>query len=76
MGDLNSRRGKIEGMEQRKEAQVVKSFVPLSSMFGYVTDLRSITQGRAVFHMEFAHYNKVPSSIEAEILEKVHAKVS
>ena len=76
MGDLNSRRGKIEGMEQRKEAQVVKSFVPLSSMFGYVTDLRSITQGRAVFHMEFAHYNKVPSSIESEILEKVHAKVS
>ena len=76
MGDLNSRRGKIEGMEQRKEAQVVKSFVPLSSMFGYVTDLRSITQGRAVFHMEFARYNKVPSSIESEILEKVHAKVS
>tara|TARA_B100000003_G_C10926380_1_gene369326 strand:+ start:417 stop:2507 length:2091 start_codon:yes stop_codon:yes gene_type:complete len=76
MGDLNSRRGKIEGMEQRKEAQVVKSFVPLSSMFGYVTDLRSITQGRAVFHMEFAHYKQVPSSIETEILEKVHAKVS
>ena len=76
MGDLNSRRGKIEGMEQRKEAQVVKSFVPLSSMFGYVTDLRSITQGRAVFHMEFAHYKQVPSSIETEILEKVHANVS
>ena len=76
MGDLNSRRGKIEGMDQRKEAQVVSSFVPLSNMFGYVTDLRSITQGRAVFHMEFAKYQQVPSSVETEILEKVHGKVS
>ena len=76
MGDLSSRRGKIEGMVQRKDAQVVKSFVPLSSMFGYVTDLRSITQGRAVFHMEFAKYQQVPSSVEMEILEKVHGKVS
>ena len=76
MGDLNSRRGKIEGMEQRKEAQVVASFVPLSNMFGYVTDLRSITQGRAVFHMEFAKYQQVPSSVETEILEKVHGRVS
>ena len=76
MGDLNSRRGKIEGMDQRNEAQVVSSFVPLSNMFGYVTDLRSITQGRAVFHMEFAKYQQVPSSVETEILEKVHGKVS
>ena len=76
MGDLNSRRGKIEGMEQRKEAQVVNSFVPLSNMFGYVTDLRSLTQGRAVFHMDFAKYQQVPSSVESEILEKVHGKVS
>ncbi len=76
MGDLNSRRGKIEGMEQRKEAQVVNSFVPLSNMFGYVTDLRSLTQGRAVFHMEFAKYQQVPASVESEILEKVHGKVS
>ena len=76
MGDLSSRRGKIEGMTQRKDAQVVTAFVPLSSMFGYVTDLRSITQGRAVFHMEFAKYQQVPSSIETEILEKVHGKVS
>ncbi len=76
MGDLSSRRGKIDGMEQRKEAQVVRAFVPLSSMFGYVTDLRSITQGRAVFHMEFAKYQQVPASIETEILEKVHGKVS
>jgi elongation factor G len=76
MGDLSSRRGKIGGMEQRKEAQVVRAFVPLSAMFGYVTDLRSITQGRAVFHMEFAKYQQVPASIETEILEKVHGKVS
>jgi len=76
MGDLNSRRGKIDGMEQRKEAQVVNAFVPLSSMFGYVTDLRSLTQGRAVFHMDFAKYQQVPASIELEILEKAHGKVS
>ena len=75
MGDLNSRRGKIEGMEQRNQAQTVAAFVPLSNMFGYVTDLRSITQGRAVFHMEFAKYQQVPSSIETEILEKVKGKV-
>ena len=76
MGDLNSRRGKIEGMEQRKQAQVVRADVPLSSMFGYVTDLRSITQGRAVYHMEFSKYQQVPVSIEQEILEKIHGKVS
>jgi elongation factor G len=75
MGDLNSRRGKIEGMEQRNQAQTVAAFVPLSNMFGYVTDLRSITQGRAVFHMEFAKYQQVPSSIETEILDKVKGKV-
>ncbi|MBH09240.1 MAG: elongation factor G [Candidatus Marinimicrobia bacterium] len=76
MGDLNSRRGKIEGMEQRKQAQVIKAEVPLSNMFGYVTDLRSITQGRAVYHMDFSKYQQVPTSIESEILEKVHGKVS
>ena len=76
MGDLNSRRGKIEGMEQRKQAQVIKADGPLSNMFGYVTDLRSITQGRAVYHMEFSKYQQVPASIESEILEKVHGKVS
>jgi elongation factor G len=76
MGDLNSRRGKIEGMSQRNQAQVVTAHVPLSSMFGYVTDLRSITQGRAVFHMEFSKYQQVSSSIETEILERVHGKKS
>jgi len=76
MGDLNSRRGKIEGMDQRKQAQVVRADVPLNSMFGYVTDLRSITQGRAVYHMEFSKYQQVPKSIEQDILEKIHGKVS
>jgi elongation factor G len=76
MGDLNSRRGKIEGMSQRNQAQVVTAHVPLSSMFGYVTDLRSITQGRAVFHMEFSKYQQVSSSVETEILERVHGKSS
>ena len=76
MGDLNSRRGKIEGMAQRNQAQVVTAHVPLSSMFGYVTDLRSITQGRAVFHMEFSKYQQVSSTIEIEILERVHGKSS
>tara|TARA_B100002051_G_scaffold110104_1_gene104853 strand:+ start:9376 stop:11466 length:2091 start_codon:yes stop_codon:yes gene_type:complete len=74
MGDISSRRGKIDGMSQRNEAQVIKANVPLSNMFGYVTDLRSITQGRAVFHMQFSHYYQVPASVEAEIMEKVHGK--
>jgi elongation factor G len=73
MGDMNSRRGKIEGMGQRKDAQVIKGNVPLGKMFGYVTDLRSITQGRAVFHMEFSHYQQVPASIQTEIMENAGA---
>ncbi len=76
MGDISSRRGKIDGMTQRKDAQVINASVPLSRMFGYATDLRSITQGRAVFHMEFSHYQQVPSSIETEIIERVHGKAS
>lgn len=76
MGDINSRRGHVLGMDQRKDAQVIKATVPLSNMFGYVTDLRSLTQGRAVFHMDFAEYKQVPSSVEAEIIEKLHGKAS
>ena len=76
MGDISSRRGKIDGMSQRNEAQVIKANVPLSNMFGYVTDLRSITQGRAVFHMQFSHYHQVPASVETEIMEKVHGKTA
>ena len=76
MGDISSRRGKIDGMSQRSEAQVVRANVPLSNMFGYVTDLRSITQGRAVFHMQFSHYHQVPASVETEIMDKVHGKTA
>lgn len=76
MGDINSRRGQIDGMNQRKDAHVLNASVPLSKMFGYATDLRSITQGRAVFHMDFSHYQRVPESVENEIIERVHGKAS
>ena len=76
MGDINSRRGNVQRMGQRKEAQVINAHVPLIKMFGYVTDLRSLTQGRAVFNMEFAEFKQVPASVEAEILEKIHGKAS
>ncbi|MBZ0201210.1 MAG: elongation factor G [Ignavibacteriaceae bacterium] len=74
MGDLNSRRGKIEGFSARKDAQVIKSHVPLSEMFGYATVLRSMTQGRAIYSMQFSHYQEVPKSIAEEIAEKTLGK--
>ncbi len=70
IGDLNSRRGQIQGMEERGGAQVVRANVPLSSMFGYVTDLRSMTQGRAVSSMEFDHYAPVTASMMEEFIQK------
>lgn len=70
MGDLNSRRGRIEKMEARGNAQVVSSFVPLSEMFGYATDLRSATQGRATYSMNFSHYEPVPASIGEELMHR------
>jgi len=70
MGDLNSRRGKIEGFNARKDAQVIKALVPLSEMFGYATVLRSMSQGRAIYTMQFDHYQQVPQSIAEEIAEK------
>ncbi len=76
MGDLNSRRGKIEGFSARKDAQVIKATVPLSEMFGYATVLRSMTQGRAIYTMQFAHYAEVPKSIAEEISEKTLGKKS
>lgn len=69
MGDLNSRRGRIEGMESRSGAQVISANVPLASMFGYATELRSRTQGRGVFTMQFDHYEEVPKSIQESILK-------
>jgi elongation factor G len=74
MGDLNSRRGKIEGFTARKDAQVIKAFVPLSEMFGYATVLRSMTQGRAIYSMQFEHYLQVPKNIAEEISEKTLGK--
>ena len=75
IGDLNSRRGHIEGMETRgvgegHRTQVVRAFVPLAQMFGYATDLRSKTQGRATYSMEFSHYAEVPNSIASELAQK------
>jgi elongation factor G len=74
LGDLSSRRGRIGGMNQRGEAQVIDAQVPLSEMFGYSTKLRSMTQGRAVYSMEFAHYEEVPKSKAEEIINKVTTK--
>ncbi len=70
MGDLNSRRGRVSSMDTRGNAQVIRCNVPLSAMFGYATDLRSKTQGRATFTMQFDHYEQVPASLAEEILKK------
>ena len=70
MGDLSSRRGKVMGMDMRGGAQVINAHVPLANMFGYATDVRSATQGRATYTMVFDHYEQVPSSIAEEIIEK------
>ncbi len=70
IGDLNARRGQIQGMEMRAGAQVVKAFVPLAAMFGYATDLRSATQGRATYSMQFDHYAPVPANLAAEMVAK------
>lgn len=69
MGDINSRRGRIEGMELRGNAQVIRAYVPLAEMFGYATDLRSKTQGRGTYTMQFDHYEEVPKNIADKILE-------
>ncbi|MBT0666642.1 elongation factor G [Geobacter pelophilus] len=71
IGDLNSRRGRIMGMESRAGAQVVAAMVPLAQMFGYATDVRSATQGRATYTMTFDHYEQVPKSVSEEIVAKV-----
>ncbi len=76
MGDLNSRRGRIEGFSARKDAQVIKSIVPLSEMFGYATTLRSMSQGRAIYSMQFSHYSEVPKAIAEEIAEKTTGRKS
>ena len=74
MGDTTKRRGKVSGTNPRNKSQVLNATVPLSEMFGYATDLRSITQGRAVFTMQFGHYEQVPASIQEQIVEKFKGK--
>ncbi|HUK56318.1 MAG TPA: elongation factor G [Nitrospiria bacterium] len=74
IGDLNSRRGKIQGMRARSGAQIIDGLVPLKEMFGYATDIRSMSQGRAVFTMQFSHYDHVPKQIADEIIAKIQGK--
>jgi elongation factor G len=74
VGDLNRRRGQIEGMDTRGNAQVIKAKVPLSEMFGYVTQLRTLTSGRATSTMEFSHYNEAPNNIAADVISKAKGK--
>ncbi len=71
LGNLNARRGRVEGMESRGTAQVIRAFVPLREMFGYATDLRSMTQGRATYVMSFAYYDGVPVSIAEELVTTI-----
>jgi elongation factor G len=70
IGDLNSRRGHVEGMDERGSTTIVRAFVPLAEMFGYATDLRSMTQGRASYSMELSHYAEVPSNLAQELVAK------
>ena len=74
LGDLNSRRGRVEGMERRGSTQIIRSTVPLAEMFGYATDLRSRTQGRASYSMHFARYEPAPTSIAEEVVARVQGR--
>jgi len=76
MGDVTSRRGSVKGMNVRGNVQVLNAAVPLSEMFGYATDLRSMTQGRAVFTMQFSHYGQAPNYIIEQLMEKFHGKAA
>jgi len=74
IGDLNSRRGKVQSIEKRGKAQVIRAVVPLAEMFGYATDLRSKTQGRGTYTMQFSHYEEVPKNITEQIVAKIKGK--
>jgi elongation factor G len=76
VGDLNKRRGQMEGMDSRGMDRVVKAKVPLSEMFGYVTQLRTITSGRAVSTMQFSHYSQAPRNIQDEVVAKVRGEAA
>ena len=75
IGDLNSRRGRIQGIDERKNAKVITALVPLAEMFGYATTLRSLTQGRGTYTMQFSHYEEVPSNVVQEVIGRRMAKV-
>jgi elongation factor G len=70
MGNLNSRRGQIEGMGTEEGLAKISAMVPLAEMFGYATDIRSMTQGRGIFTMEFSHYDEVPRNVAESIIDK------
>ena len=74
VGDLTSRRAHVEGMERRGSTQIIRSTVPLSEMFGYATDLRSRTQGRASYTMHFLRYEQAPGSIQEDIVARVQGR--
>jgi elongation factor G len=76
VGDLNRRRGMMKGMDDRNGAKVLKADVPLSEMFGYVTQLRTITSGRASSSMEFSHYAEAPRNISDEVVAKANGKIT
>ena len=75
VGDLNSRRGRVNSMEPRRDAQVINAFVPLSEMFGYATVVRSLSQGRANYSMHFDRYEQIPVQIATEIVAKAQGKL-
>jgi predicted membrane GTPase involved in stress response len=75
IGDLNSRRGRVEGMEMRSGAEHINAFVPLAEMFGYATDLRSKTQGRGVYTMTFDHYEEVPKNVAEKVISERGLKI-
>jgi elongation factor G len=75
IGNLNSRRGRIEGLELRGTSQIIRSMVPLAQMFGYATDMRSLTQGRGSFTMHFGRYEEIPGAIAEEIISRVRGRV-
>src|SRR5204863_9703179 len=74
IGDVNSRRGRIEKLDNRGTSRIIRAFVPLAEMFGYATDLRSRTQGRATYTMQFHSYQQVPESISREIVARVRGE--
>jgi elongation factor G len=74
IADINSRRGRVEGMESRGNLQLITAYLPLAETFGYATDLRSLSQGRATHHMQFSHYSEVPASIKADIVKRIRGE--